>query len=425
MNCRCQAPPIALALGFVPLALAACGDAGPSGSASSVRDSAGIRIVENPVTDGDTCVVSPEPTLDLGLVDGPAEYQFYRVFDAATLSDGRIAVLDQGSGQIRIFSAEGAFEIAFGGEGGGPGEFRRVFQLWVMAGDTLVVGDYRPWRFSIFTPEGVFVRAVVPDPVYPNVPNSMTPLADGTFVLSEECCPFTVEAGEWADLRLDLVHHAADGAMIDTLAVLPHGHQGWLDAEIRFMGGFVFEATSRVAGGEGRLVVGTALEREIRVFDMVPGQTKEAAARESRIDFSRPTGLVRWTGPDLTITAEHVAAYRRSELERAAEYELPQVRRAAEALVSEDRPIANRFPSHAGLEIGLEGDIWVHEYPRPAEDDPGWLVFDAEGRFECRASLPLEAGDLYEIGPDYILGKAEDELEVEHVRRHALTRPGG
>ena len=83
--------------------------------------------------------------------------------------------------------------------------------------------------------------------------------------------------------------------------------------------------------------------------------------------------------------------------------------------------MADRFPAHAGIMIGLDGDIWVHEYPRPLEGDRGWLVFDSEGRFECRASLPFS--NTYEIGPDYVLGKEQDEFEVEHIRRYALSRP--
>ncbi len=87
--------------------------------------------------------------------------------------------------------------------------------------------------------------------------------------------------------------------------------------------------------------------------------------------------------------------------------------------------MAERFPAYAGILLGHGGHIWVREYPRPAEADPGWLVFGAEGRFECRASLPFDGnpGEIYEIGADYVLGKMYDELDVEHVRRFALTRP--
>lgn len=406
------------------LGLLACGDAEAGRSDATVRDSAGIRIVENAATSGDTCVVSAIPALDLGVVEGPAEYQFHRVFDAATLSDGRIAVVNQGSGEIRIFSADGTFEHAFGGEGGGPGEFRRVFQLWVTAGDTLVVGDYRPWRFSIFTPEGEFVRAVVPEPLYPNVPSSMAPLANGTYLIADDDDSLPEAEGEWVERKLHVVQHGADGALLDTLAVLPHGRFGWLDIEIRFTGTPVFETTSYVAARGDRIVLGRGIERELRVYELAAAATPGAGDRSPAIDRSRPSALVRWTGPDRAVRPEDVEAYRRAERERYAEYEEPRFRRFGDASASDDRPVADRFPAHASLELGLQGDLWVRDYPRPLEEDPGWMVFDAEGRFECRAWLPFpDTWDIYEIGVDYVLGKEEDELDVEHVRRYALSRP--
>lgn len=132
---------IALLCGFAPLACATP-DAGDRGTA--VRDSASIRIVENRAVHADTCAVAPTPDLELGTVDGPSETQLYRVFDAATLSDGRIAVVDQGSSQIRSFSAEGTFERAFGSEGGGPGE-HRAFRL----ASQPPIRPYEPFRAQV------------------------------------------------------------------------------------------------------------------------------------------------------------------------------------------------------------------------------------------------------------------------------------
>ena len=47
--------------------------------------------------------------------------------DGTTLSDGRIAIVNQGSDEIRIYDANGRFVNTFGRKGGGPGEFRNVF----------------------------------------------------------------------------------------------------------------------------------------------------------------------------------------------------------------------------------------------------------------------------------------------------------
>lgn len=426
MNRSCSPTSLAPLLSFTALlCFAGCSASDGSSSGASVRDSAGIRIVENVAT-VDTCAVAETPELDLGLVDGPEELQFYRVFDAATLSDGRIAVVNQGSGQIRIFHPDGSFDRAFGGEGGGPGEFRDVFQLWIGRGDTLIVADYRPWRFSYFTPDGAFVRTVEPTPTYFNPPTSTGVLEDGSFVISDDCCPFSGDEGEWLDLTLHALRHAPDGALIDTLAVLPNGRSGWLDFERRFGGGPLFDTRSHVAAAGSRVFVGRGSTGEIEVYELLPADPAETEAGDvaaAAIDVSRPTGLLRWEGRDPTVTPEDIETYRQETLAENADSD-PRFRWSVDALVSDDRPVADRFPAHGSLFVGREGDLWVHDYRRPGEDEPGWLVFDEAGALECRAWLPFEnTWDLYEIGPDYVLGKIEDELEVEHVRRFALTRP--
>lgn len=411
---------VAIALSMT---LVACAGSERSAGDAVVWDSAGIRIVENAVTN-EECVVASTANLDLGLVDGPTEYQFYRVFDAATLSDGRIALVNQGSDQVRVFNPEGEFELAFGSRGGGPGEFNDVFQLWVARGDTLIVADYRPWRFSFFTDAGSFVRSVVPEPLYPNTPNQFEPLADGTFLMAQSSGGMPEVEGDWWERTLHVVRHTEDGSLLDTVAVLPHGRQGWLDLETRYMGTPMFEAQSQVAAAGIRVITSDGTTYELSVFDMAGPEPGEASGNAESVDWSRPTDLIRWQGPDLTVTADDVEAYRRQQLEAYADVDVPMLRRAAEASVSSDRPVAERFPAHGPIRIGLQGDMWVYDYPRPREEEAGWLVFDAEGRFQCRTILPFEnTWDLYEIGPDYVLGKMTDELDVEHVRRFLLERP--
>lgn len=79
----------------------------------------------------------------------------------------------------------------------------------------------------------------------------------------------------------------------------------------------------------------------------------------------------------------------------------------------------------AGVDApGADGDIWVREYDRRPGGPQEWLIFDADGRFTCRADLPFaESWDVYELGPDYVLGLETDELDVEHVRRYRLSHP--
>ncbi|MFW6201959.1 MAG: hypothetical protein ACOC8B_05235 [Gemmatimonadota bacterium] len=374
-----------------------------------MRDSAGIPVVENrPELSADSCAIPTEPLVDIGVVEGEPEYQLYRVMDGATLSDGRIAIVNQGSDEIRIYDADGRFVDAFGREGGGPGEFRDVFMVWRIPGDTLVVADYRPWRFQYFTPGGEFIRAVEPTPTYINTPAVVGVMADGTFVIGRETNDAYREEPGFHPQHLHLVRHGPDGAALDTIGVYMAGRRGNLPGgeNVRLTGTPLFEPRTVVAAGGERIVVGAGEEAELRILD-VDGELRR---------------LVRWTVGDRDVPPSEVEAYRRNVLEL---YDDPAARqRFAEPQISDDRPVNDRFPAHATIRIDRSDRIWVRQYPRPSwPEGDRWWVFDRDGRFACHAvTPPMNVWDIFEIGVDYLLGAQQDELDVEHVRVFELNK---
>jgi hypothetical protein len=75
--------------------------------------------------------------------------------------------------------------------------------------------------------------------------------------------------------------------------------------------------------------------------------------------------------------------------------------------------VADRFPALTGIVTGRDGRIWVRNYAPTEATHNEWIAFSAEGRAECRMSLPRY--DVSEIGADYILATGEDSLGTEWV----------
>lgn len=92
----------------------------------------------------------------VGSVNGPPEYTFFRISDLAVDTHGRIVVLDGGDKSVIIYDSTGTFVTRFGREGNGPGEFLgptrvelRQSQIWVF--------DVQHARLSQFTSQGQLI----------------------------------------------------------------------------------------------------------------------------------------------------------------------------------------------------------------------------------------------------------------------------
>ncbi len=130
------------ALCCAAIVVGACTSADRPSTEAVTRDSAGIAIVENVAVSRGTAAwrfVEP-PVVELGVLEGQPAHQFSQVVGATRLSDGRIAVADGGSKELRFFDTNGRHLVSVGGPGEGPGEFRFLYSLDRLPGDTLIVG---------------------------------------------------------------------------------------------------------------------------------------------------------------------------------------------------------------------------------------------------------------------------------------------
>lgn len=388
--------------------VAACSKGGETGVTPITQaDSAGVVIVSNDMRLlGSRCDVAAAPRLIIGEAEGEEVYQLYRVFGATVLSDGRIALVNQGSQELRIYAPDGQFLSASGREGDGPGEFRNAFLLWRLPGDTIWIGDYRPWAFEVFGPSGEWVRQVTPSPQYSNPPRELALLSDGRFIIGEQD-----RSRRAPTFELDYLHillHGSDGGLIDTLQVMPHGRWGQTSDNPRSLWLYPwFESFAEFTGRGDRFVLGHGSEAELRVYALDPDPRLER--------------IIRWSGLERAVRNSDVEAARQEVMDRYVDLDANRREALVAPRVHEDRPVAAVIPAFVSVQIGVDGAIWVEEYSMPGESPVSdWIRFDEDGLFSCRVIIP-ENFEVYEFGSDYILGKRQDALGIETIALYEFS----
>jgi hypothetical protein len=127
-----------------------------------IRDSAGVRIIENPsrLNAPIAFKLADKPSFDVGGLETNPENEISSrqgYFQGIRLSDGRVAVVDQS--RIHFFNAAGKRLKIVGREGSGPGEFRNVTALCRIRGDSVFVTEGQNRRVTILNDMGGFVAA--------------------------------------------------------------------------------------------------------------------------------------------------------------------------------------------------------------------------------------------------------------------------
>ncbi len=379
----------------------------PDRAPSIAIDTAGVEVVtSDPRNSGAYCALSEEPTLSLGTMEGDDPYMFYFVRGANRLSDGSIAMMDNGSGEIRIFSSDGRHLRSMGAHGEGPGEFRIGRYIWVLPGDTLWVGDYRPWRYHVYLSTGEFVRTVEMNPRYLNASPGGGVLDNGTSVnvrnLFQREFDFEVPESRFVEV------HSPDGTVIGELARLEADREGtWEGADVTMSA--LFDPSPSVHARGNTIAIAPAREPEVLLLD------EELRVRR----------IVRWFDPDREVTRAHVRAYRDRRIESRGGRGSENWRPSDDDAISDRRPVADVFPTVSSVQVGRGGRLWVYPYGKPGET-VDWWGFGPDGEFQCR--LPNPSGlTIHEFGADYLLGVHTDDLGVERVVMYELglpTNPG-
>lgn len=383
---------------------AACADAGAVNPAAfTVRDSVGIEIVQNDGyawDPGNEWRLAEAPEVDIGVLEGDSVYQMFRVSDVTLLADGRVAVANSGTGEIRVYDQRGRFLSATGRLGDGPGEFRRLRALRPYRGDSLVAWDASSQRISVLTGDGVISRTI-------QLTRAMSSgeligsLAEGSFLLQEE--RLTISDTELQQQQLSLWEYQPDGTVADSIGLYPYRKMIPIEyGRGRLIAPPAFSPEASVASSGATVYVGSALEAEV----LEVGSTGEVRRR------------IRWAASARVVEQADLDLYRARELAGIDESEERALRRA----YLDKAPHEDRFPAYERIEATRDGELWVQLYRPPTDDGPTrWLVFDEQGRALGEIAVPRRFR-IDEIGRHYVLGVERDELDVEHVRLYRIVR---
>jgi hypothetical protein len=392
-----------------------CGRDAQRAARATEYDSAGVQIVESSApewADSTRWRLSDSPRVSIGVVEGDPLYQLASVTRAVRLSDGRIVIANAGSGELRFYSASGTYLSASGRTGDGPGEFRSLYWMTRIAGDSLVAFDEAGGvRISVFDSSGRFVRAtrLTEKSRRLGPQRVMGRLADGSLAML------------WVDLfgsrpttgvfrtSAVILRYGGDGALVDTIGPLPGGDQ----FQTLVPGGgsitwyLPFGRTAAAVAHGNAIYYGSGERYQIDVY--APDGTMRRSIRRA------------YRNPE--VTREAIEGYKQQELDDVTERGTAgdDRRHDIEHRFAE-MPFPKTMRAYDGMmRVDADDDLWVLDYQWKEGDEPRWTVFDSTGRLLGQVAMPKRFTP-YDIGTDYVVGKWQDELDVQYVRLYALEK---
>lgn len=372
---------------LVASALAGCEPGGGpnSGDDTQRRPAATVQLAE-------------EPILSIGVVEGPEEYQLVQIAGAAHLADGSIVAADRGAHRVQKFGPAGEHLWTRGREGEGPVEFQGV-ELIVPCtnAESIVAYDIYNWRVTVFDGDGNLIREY-PFAFQQLSPREITCAPSGRLVVSSWG---TTGARELGPHRTK-----ADIAFSDSADVTLLRERIPAEDRIGMRGGSrpgIWSRKPMFAANDLGVWLGTGDDYEIEFLDWTGTTTRR----------------IRWEGPDLTVTPEHLDTYRENLRESYSSGSDPDWRPRFEARWDSDREILpSFFPAYVRVLLSDDGVLWIQDFLRPGEQSE-WFAFE-DGEWIRTLELPPRTL-LLDIGANRALVRTRDAQDVQRLAVHELV----
>lgn len=392
-------------MALIPTAclVAACGGPTDAGRTASVRDSAGIRIVESSPHVAAAATLAAAPDIDIGGGDDPL-YQFDYIGNARQLPDGSVVVGDERARHLRFYDAGGRYVRTQGGPGEGPGEYTWLLMPHTWSADTIVVFDLNQWRLTFVAASGEVAGIEAFSPAA----GSAWPkhrLVDGRWLT--EGSTAGVRLGDPEGMirnRVLLIARTSDGAAVDTLIELEGGwlYRWWLTERQPVITPVPLTVQPSIAvTPDGDIMAASGVQPEVRRY--AANGTLEAIYRI----LADPTPLNR-------AAFDSIAEAESSNWRERA----PDARRIFGRM-----DVPTHQPWFDAVQVGTDGRIWARRFVPHHQAARSWIVFDTTGAALGTLDMPARF-DVFEFGADYVLGRWRDDLDVQHLRLHRLVPAG-
>lgn len=416
-----------LLLLLISISATACTSDAASRWPGARYDSAGITVVANhrsgawATSSSDPWAVEQE--LILGVREGTPPLEFGRIVDADSGPDGRIYILDQQAGQIRVFDGDGNHLLSFGQPGEGPGQLSThkplgAFAVDVSASGEVFVPDRINDRLNRFDQEGEFLGSV------PLGADEHEPIATDLLSGGDYAVHWVSRDSSWNGVvRID----PRSGQVLDTILTFRFRPSPWgvvqRDPQGRTKALMHSPLWSALPDGrfvssiskQSRFYVWTRDGRLSTIVDLPEdNEPLDADEQEEFIDRMKAIWAKMFRAEGQT------EGYIDAQMRRVEEVYIPPT----------------RLPSMTALESGPEQTVWIRTslpiesmtshilYPRPPLREfwsPIWQVFGADGTFLGEVGLPEDVIVLG-IEDEHIHGVQVDELDVQRFVRLRIVQ---
>jgi hypothetical protein len=352
--------------------------------APRVRDSAGVRIVENGprFTAPIAFELGPKPTFDVGgLKNDPVEEFISRNYylKAARLSNGNVVIIDKT--RVHFYDPSGKRIKTVGREGQGPGEYMQAADVCVTRGDTVLIGQERR-PVTRLSKDGELAGTIVP--LGSSYAEGQFCFDDGTFVTLQHVGGF--QEGE-TPIRMSRMSFAAP---LNTIAEVRYPPYDML-----------------ISADNGKAARGSHLYSALsNTFDIL------AFDKTGKLDL-----IIRTADPLVPISDEEKAKMAPSATRMGASpAEIEEARRAAIA-----KSKTKFWPTHGRFMVDNAGRIWIEQDLRWDPMKPNiWAAFDSTGRILGRLVIPASPSrelrsELMGFGKDEVIFKRYDDDGAMHL----------